>query len=96
MQNDGWPKTNSLVGENRKGENIASHLANASDLSPNQPAIISAKRGEFKTRSFQELNTEVKLCATYLSKMGIGPGDQVLLAVKPGYQLILIAFSLFY
>ena len=96
MQNDGWPKTNSLVGENRKDENIASHLANASDLSPNQPAIISAKRGEFKTRSFLELNTEVQLCATYLSKMGIGPGDQVLLAVKPGYQLILIAFSLFY
>ncbi len=84
------------MGENRKDDNISSYLAIASDLSPNQPAIVSAKHGEFKTRSFQELNNEVKLCATYLSVRGISKGDHVLLAVKPGYQLILIAFSLFY
>jgi olefin beta-lactone synthetase len=84
------------VGGLEKDENIASHLVNASAVSPNQLAIVSAKEGLFKPRSFKELNLDVQNCAAYLRSKRISKGDHVLLAVKPGYQLILIAFSLFY
>ena len=79
-----------------KDENIASHLVNAAAFSPDQLAIVSAKEDLFEPRSFKELNLEVQNCAAYLRSKRISKGDHVLLAVKPGYQLILIAFSLFY
>ena len=84
------------MGENRSGQNIATLLGNASELSSDQTAIISAKEGAFEPRSFKELHDDVKDCATYLKLHGIAKGDQVLLAVKPGFQLILISFSLFF
>ncbi len=84
------------MGENRSGQNIATLLGNASELSSDQTAIISAKEGAFEPRSFKELHDDVKDCAAYLKLHGIAKGDQVLLAVKPGFQLILISFSLFF
>ena len=77
-------------------ENIATHLANASTLSPDQLAIVSAEQNLFQPRSFKELYLDVQACAAYLKCKRITKGDHVVLAVKPGYQLILIAFSLFY
>ena len=79
-----------------KDDNIATHLANASVLAPDQLAIISAKSGLFEPRSFHELYREVQICADFLKNKSISQNDHVLLAVKPGYQLILIAFALFY
>lgn len=79
-----------------KDDNIATHLANASVLAPDQLAIVSARSGFFEPRSFKELYREVQICADFLKAKGISKNDHVLLAVKPGYQLILIAFALFY
>lgn len=84
------------MGVGQIGVNIASHLGNVAKSSPDQPAIISAKKDTFEPRTFKELNQDVTGCATYLYSCGIRQGDRVLLAVKPGFQLILIAFSLFY
>ena len=84
------------MGVGKIGVNIASHLGNVAKSSPDQPAIISAKKDTFEPRTFKELNQDVTACATYLYSCGIRQGDRVLLAVKPGFQLILTAFSLFY
>ena len=82
--------------ENSPEQNIATHLSRASKNSPDQLAIISAKKGAFDPRSFKELHQDVKDCAAYLQFHGISKGDHVLLGVKPGFQLILISFSLFF
>ena len=84
------------MGTTRLEHNIALHLANAAKHSPNQTAIITAKSGQHKPRSFQDLYQDVQYCSSFLKAKGISKGDQVLLAVKPGYQLILISFSLFF
>ncbi len=84
------------MGTTRLEHNIALHLANAAKHSPNQAAIITAKSGQHKPRSFQDLYQDVQYCSSFLKAKGISKGDQVLLAVKPGYQLILISFSLFF
>ena len=41
-----------------KDDNIATHLANASVLAPDQLAIVSARSGFFEPRSFKELYRE--------------------------------------
>ena len=84
------------MGTTRLEQNIALHLANAARHSPDQAAIITAKNGQLKPRSFQDLYKDVQSCSSFLKAKGISKGDQVLLAVKPGYQLILISFSLFF
>jgi acyl-CoA synthetase (AMP-forming)/AMP-acid ligase II len=84
------------MGGNRPEQNIATHLSRASEISPDQLAIISAKKGAFDPRSFKELHQDVKDCAAFLQFHGISKGDHVLLGVKPGFQLILISFSLFF
>ena len=84
------------MGENSPKLNIATHLSSASEISPDQIAIISAREGDFDPRSFKELHEDVKHCAAYLHFHGISKGDHVLLGVKPGFQLILISFSLFF
>ena len=84
------------MGEKTSHQNIANYLAAAQSEYPDETAIISAKHGQFKSRSFKQLHKEVTLCSTYFKSKGISKGDSVLLAVKPGYQLILIAFALFH
>ena len=84
------------MGENSPKLNIATHLSSSSEISPDQIAIISAREGDFDPRSFKELHEDVKHCAAYLHFHGISKGDHVLLGVKPGFQLILISFSLFF
>ncbi|MBT3667385.1 MAG: AMP-binding protein [Opitutae bacterium] len=84
------------MGDNSPTQNIATHLGIASKISSEQTAIISAKAGAFQTRTFKELHEDVKDCAAYLKSHGISKGDHVLLGVKPGFQLILISFALFF
>ena len=84
------------MGEQTSHQNIANYLVAAQSEYPDEVAIISAKAGQFKPRSFKQLHREVTLCSTYFKSKGISKGDSVLLAVKPGYQLILIAFALFH
>jgi acyl-CoA synthetase (AMP-forming)/AMP-acid ligase II len=82
--------------DNSPTQNIATYLGNASKFSSEQIAIISAKAGTFQSRTFKELHEDVKDCAAYLKSHGISKGDHVLLGVKPGFQLILISFALFF
>ena len=63
---------------------------------PTKRPLFQLNTGQFKSRSFKQLHKEVTLCSTYFKSKGISKGDSVLLAVKPGYQLILIAFALFH
>ena len=84
------------MGEQPSHQNIANYLVTAQSEYPDETAIISAKTGQFKPRSFKQLHREVILCSIYFKSKGISKGDSVLLAVKPGYQLILIAFALFH
>ena len=84
------------MGEQTSHQNIANYLVTAQSEYPDEIAIISAKAGQFKPRSFKQLHREVAHCSTYFKSKGISKGDSVLLAVKPGYQLILIAFALFH
>ena len=83
------------MGDHSSELNIAGYLDKASRLFPNQKAIIPAKESSFSPRTFKDLNNETVRCSTLLHDKKIIKGDKVLLAVRPGYELILIAFSLF-
>ena len=76
--------------------NVATHLREASQNLPNEKAIASSNPKGFPDRSFLELYHDVKACASRLQDKGIGKGDKTLLFVRPGYELIVYAFSLFF
>ncbi|MEK9633575.1 MAG: AMP-binding protein, partial [Opitutae bacterium] len=76
--------------------NIASHLEEASLLLPDQKAILSAKANGFPEKSFSELYQDVKTTASFLKSKGVGRGDKTLLFVRSGYELIVLAFALFF
>lgn len=76
--------------------NVATHLREASQNLPNEKAIASSNPKGFPDRSFLELYRDVKACASRLQDKGIGKGDKTLLFVRPGYELIVYAFSLFF
>lgn len=80
--------------------NIAQALADMASRFPFRPAILfpagrdSQGRGRFVQLTFQQLD---ELCDRYahgLSQYGIGFGQRVLLMVRPGVDLIGIAFAL--
>lgn len=67
---------------------------------PNAIAIQKPVRGTFnalcyKTLTFKQLDEEVDNLTFFLINQGIYPGSKVLLLVRPGYELIVISFSLF-
>tara|TARA_B100001057_G_C22857383_1_gene953173 strand:+ start:1083 stop:2693 length:1611 start_codon:yes stop_codon:yes gene_type:complete len=76
--------------------NIASHLKEASVRLPDEKAILSGKTGGFPDKSFLELYRDVKTTAAFLKSKGVGKGDKTLLFVRSGYELIVLAFSLFF
>ena len=75
--------------------NVADHLARASKRQPDRLAIISDSEKDFAPRTFTKLEEEVNGCSEELHERGIRKGDRVLLMVRPGYGLILLAFALF-
>jgi len=75
--------------------NIASHLKDTSARLPNGKAILSARR-KFPEKSFAELYQDVRACSAFLKTKGIEKGDKALLFVRSGYELIVLAFSLFF
>ena len=75
--------------------NVASHLKETSVRLPNGKAILSAS-GQFPEKSFSELYQDVRACSAFLKKKGIEKGDKALLFVRSGYELIVLAFSLFF
>jgi acyl-CoA synthetase (AMP-forming)/AMP-acid ligase II len=75
--------------------NVASHLKETSARLPNGKAILSAN-GKFPEKSFSELYRDVRACSAFLKTKGIEKGDKALLFVRSGYELIVLAFSLFF
>ena len=75
--------------------NVADHLARTSKRQPKRLAIISQNEKGFSPKSFAQLEKEVNGCSIVLHEQGIRKGDRVLLMVRPGYGLILLAFALF-
>ena len=76
--------------------NVASHLKEASLRLPDQKAILSARDGGFPEKSFLELYQDVQATASFLRSKGFGKGDKTLLFVRSGYELVVLAFSLFF
>ena len=79
----------------REPVNVADHLALAALKHPNGLAIVSARDGAFPPRTFAELASDVSACSRLLREEGIRAGDKVLLMVRPGLELVGMAFALF-
>ena len=75
--------------------NVASHLKETATRLPNGKAVLSAN-GKFPEKSFSELYQDVRACSAFLKTKGIEKGDKALLFVRSGYELIVLAFSLFF
>lgn len=80
--------------------NITRFLSNQAQDNPRRTALKTPLRHEgekivYENKTFQELEAETNAAALYLRKQGIQKNTKVLLAVKPGLELILITFALF-
>ena len=85
---------------NVPGSNVARHLRAAATERPDglatkSPLGVSAS-GEVThaARTFLQLDQESDAAASHLAKQGIAAGDRVLLAVRPGHDLIVGMFGL--
>ena len=58
--------------------------------------LFHQKKDCFEPCTFSELHQSVLKCSALLKSKGISSGDKVLLFVKPGYELTVIAFSLIF
>lgn len=80
--------------------NIASALRTMAEQAPYQPAILlPAGRGRdgrasYIQLTFRQLEEESNRYAWGLSHLGIHKGDRVLLLLRPGVELIAVAFAL--
>ena len=85
---------------NDPGANVARHLREAALRSPEATATLTPSgRGRdgrvlHETRTFRELDRESDAVATLLESEGVRTGDRVLLAVRPGRELITGMFGL--
>jgi len=85
---------------NDPGANVARHLREAALRSPEGTATLTPSgRGRdgqvlHEARSFRELDRESDAVATLLESEGVRTGDRVLLAVRPGRELITGMFGL--
>jgi acyl-CoA synthetase (AMP-forming)/AMP-acid ligase II len=85
---------------NVSGSNVARHLRNAATEQPEGLATKSpvsvSPTGEVRhaTRTFRQLDQESDAAAGYFAAAGITEGARVLLAVRPGHDLIVGMFGL--
>jgi acyl-CoA synthetase (AMP-forming)/AMP-acid ligase II len=85
---------------NDPGSNVARHLRIAATDRPDGVAIKSptavtaAGQVLHETRTFRQLDRESDGAAEYFSRQGIAQGARVLLAVRPGHDLIVGMFGL--
>ena len=75
--------------------NLVKHLENNAKEFPSETAIISDSKPNLK-KSFGELHKDVICCSSYFKKRGVQKKDRTLLMVRPGYELIVCCFALFY
>ena len=85
---------------NVPGSNVARHLRIAATdrpegLATKSPVSVSPT-GEVRhaTRTFRQLDQESDAAAAHLARAGLAAGDRVLLAVRPGHDLIVGMFAL--
>ncbi len=85
---------------NVPGSNVARHLRIAASdrpegLATKTPVGVSPT-GEVRhaTRTFRQLDQESDAAAAHLARAGLAAGDRVLLAVRPGHDLIVGMFAL--
>lgn len=85
---------------NVPGSNVARHLRIAASdrpegLATKTPVGVSPT-GEVRhaTRTFRQLDQESDAAASHLARAGLAAGDRVLLAVRPGHDLIVGMFAL--
>jgi len=85
---------------NDPGANVARHLKEAAIRFPEATATLTPSgrglegRALHEARTFRELDRESDAVATLIESEGIRPGDRVLLAVRPGRELITGMFAL--
>ena len=85
---------------NVPGSNVARHLRIAATERPDDPAtkspVAALPTGEVRheSRTFRRLDQESDAAAAYLVRAGLAAGDRVLLAVRPGHDLIVGMFAL--
>jgi acyl-CoA synthetase (AMP-forming)/AMP-acid ligase II len=85
---------------NDPGSNVARHLRIAATDRPDGVALKCPTRVDatghvlHDVRSFRQLDQESDAAAEYFASAGIAEGDRVLLAVRPGHDLIVGMFGL--
>ena len=85
---------------NVPGSNVARHLRNAATEHPDGLAtkspigILPAGEVRHEVRTFRQLDQESDAAAGYFAADGITEGTRVLLAVRPGHDLIVGMFAL--
>lgn len=85
---------------NASGSNVARHLRIAAERTPDGPATktpwTTDRSGSLThlTRSFRELDGESDAAAEVFAEDGVVRGMRVLLAVRPGHDLIVCMFGL--
>lgn len=85
---------------NVPGSNVARHLRIAATERPDDPATKSpvavhpTVEAKHETRTFRQLDQESDAAAAHLARAGLAAGDRVLLAVRPGHDLIVGMFAL--
>ena len=75
--------------------NVAGYLPERTAAHPDQPAVVVALGSGWKSTSFGELDRRSDAIARGLVDYGIGRGDRTLVMVRPGLELITLAYALF-
>lgn len=78
--------------------NVARHLALQAEAVPESLAVAAPLAGgdAYVERSFRELHAEVSALAAGFTARGMRRGQRVLVMVRPGLDLIRVAFALFH
>jgi acyl-CoA synthetase (AMP-forming)/AMP-acid ligase II len=85
---------------NVPGSNVARHLRNAASEQPDGSAmkcptgVLSTGEVRHEVRTFRQLDQESDAAAAHFAAAGISEGARVLLAVRPGHDLIVGMFAL--
>jgi acyl-CoA synthetase (AMP-forming)/AMP-acid ligase II len=85
---------------NVPGSNVARHLRSAATDRPdglatkNPLAVSPSGEVTHEARTFRQLDQESDAAADYFGRSGLAAGDRVLLAVRPGHDLIVGMFAL--
>lgn len=75
--------------------NIASALVLAARQSPERVALVSKTGATWRRFTFAEVHGNAAFYADFLQRQGVGPGERVMLMVRPSMEFVCLAFALF-